>query len=276
MRPQGPWWTALVGLAAACTFPSAGGIDGDPPGPPGPPGADASPPGVDADVTVDAPPMVTPRVLVLTDARPGTADRDALPAVQAALTAAGIIVDDGGYYADWPSSVAPDLSATDAVIWLQGVNFNVSIESELAPTLSAYVAGGGVLVRTEWSAWNADRPSDYDGIDAQLPVTAPGSHFGYGAVWSALAPGHRYLAGVTLPWATAAGYSEVTAVPGSTVVATLSPASGDSTPYPALTYHAVGDGRVVHVNHDVLYTVEEVEPQLLRLFINIATVSASP
>lgn len=221
----------------------------------------------------DAAPLAPTKVLVLGDHDPVSAAPDAGAQVIAALTTAGLEVTDGGYYAAWDAT-APDPADFDVVYLLQGENYASPLaDPTLADHLLAFVSAGGTLVRTEWAGYMlSDAPGDpFATITATLPVTYDDA-FGYVSTWQAAAGqgGHPYLDGVSLPMSTISGYSQVTASPGAEVLAELSTTDAVPLVIPALVVAPLDLGRLVYLNHDLTYSMPELDPGVLTVLTNIA------
>jgi hypothetical protein len=204
------------------------------------------------------------RVLLLDDAQSG-------PQVAAALRAAGDVVVEGGNYYEWDGS-SPALADAETVVWLQGWRYSNPLESAADDALSAFVTGGGGLVRTEWAAWNRGAVTGTS-ADALLPVTATDKKYEYTTVDVAVTDGASPLVrGLPSAFTLAdVGSADVTAIPGATVVAQLTRGHGT---FPAVTYATFGQGTVVHVNHDLTYTSATIAPETLRILVNAAEFTA--
>ncbi len=179
--------------------------------------------------------------------------------VIAALQAAGHTVTDAGPYETWDGS---GLAGMDAVVYLDGVNYGNGLMPQADAALAAYVAAGGRLILTEWTAY--DVANDFlTGQVAQLmAVTSPGGSYAYGNTWTVTAPGHPLAAGLPAAWSDAAGFSFVEAHPASIVVITGT--SGN----PLLAYRTDSGGPVIHLNHDMTYTTPQIHPNTLQLLVN--------
>ncbi|MCA9582566.1 MAG: hypothetical protein KC416_12280 [Myxococcales bacterium] len=193
-------------------------------------------------------------------------DSDAGPQFKAAFEAAGMTVTEAGNYYDW-DGVTPALGDHDVAVLLQGKSYSSDIAEAMDDALVAYVEGGGVLIRTEWGLYNARNGADVD-IDLMFPVKYD-SGYDYVATWNVVETNHPFLAGVTAPFSSDAGYSETVLEADATLIMK----SDDNNPL--LTTKQFGKGHVVHVNHDMTYTISTVEPQILKIFVNIAHWSTS-
>lgn len=242
-------------------------------------GTDGSAPVNDASVddagepTPDAAVPPAAKVLVFGDVDPDTSETtgEAAELVVAALEDADMEVVSGGYYADW-DGVTPSLDGVDIVIWLEGVEYGSTLQEAADDALVAFVNGGGVLVRTEWGVYAID-PDEATGIDALMPVTYA-NDYAYTSTWTATDADHPYLAGVTFPLVTTSGHSYVALTEDAVEIVSLTNNEDTPATVPAVSEKTFGAGKVVHINHDVLYTVETLEPSVLSLIGNIAQASA--
>jgi hypothetical protein len=219
--------------------------------------------------TVDAAPT-HPRVLLLGDHPVSALTLDASPLILSALTAASIDATDGGLYTAWDGT-NPAPTGYDVVIWLQGQTYAGAVLAGLPPALNAYVMGGGVLVRTEWAAYNLGAAS-YAGIDALMPVSYANT-WAVSATWHTADATNPYLTGITFPFTTTSGHSIVTANSTATVLAELTDNQPVPVTTPAVTVETFGTGKVFHLNHDVLYYATALDPPFVQLLVNIAHVT---
>jgi hypothetical protein len=191
-------------------------------------------------------------------------DTDAETQVQAALEAAGHTVTFGGVYYDW-DGVTPNVTGFDVVVLLNAYDYGYPLQATAATALQAFVAAGGGLVLTEWTAY--DVCSGYKGaiVDALMPVTMPDcSDYGDDDTWTVDILGHPLVAGLPSSWTDAAGWSTVTTKPGATVV--VSGTAGN----PMVVYWSAPGGTVVYINHDLTYTTSPISAEGIQLIINAA------
>lgn len=181
------------------------------------------------------------------------------PQVIAALQAAGHAVTDAGPYHEWTGS---GLDGIDAVVYLDGVDYAFGLTPEADAALASYVAGGGRLIMTEWTAYDAHHGLLGAQVTQLMAVASPGGAYGYGNTWTVAAPGHPLAAGLPASWSDAAGFSAVEADLASIVV--ISGNGGN----PLLAYRAYDAGTVVHLNHDLTYTTAQIHPNALQLLVN--------
>ncbi len=180
------------------------------------------------------------------------------PQVIAALQAAGHAVTDAGPYEFWDGS---GLEGMDAVVFLDGVNYGDGLTPQADAALAAFVAGGGRLVMTEWTAFDVA----YDllgGEIAQLMAVTYAGAFDDGNTWTVALPFHPLAAGVPSMWSDAAWFSVVVADPASTVVITGT--NGN----PLLAYRTDSGGAVIHLNHGMAFAMGEIHPNALQLLVN--------
>jgi hypothetical protein len=175
-----------------------------------------------------------------------------------ALEAWGVEVVRGPAFPAWQGE---HLDTVNAVVWFEGVYYRAEMPLLVQSMLVSFVNRGGGLVRTEWSAY-----SGYTGpADGLTPVVAPESDYEEDEVtFRRLLADHPI--GATLPASFTAdpvGWSYVDALPGATVVWD----NGEGVPM--VTTITFG-GRVVHVNHDVTYSEEPLDPEVVTLFRDAA------
>lgn len=191
-------------------------------------------------------------------------DDDAESQVQPALEAAGHTVTYAGIYFDW-DGITPAVSNFDVVVFLDGYYYGYELQPAAASALQGFVAGGCGLVMTEWTAY--DVCSGYKGaiVGDLLPVTMPDcSDYGSVDTWTVDSPGHALVAGLPASWSETTEWSTVTPKTGTTVV--VSGATGN----PLVSYSTVSGGTVVHINHDMTYSVYTMSPESLQLIVNAA------
>lgn len=166
----------------------------------------------------------------------------------------------GPLFAEW-DAVDPGLDDIDSVIWMEGRNYSSDMGAEAQTALADFVADGGGLVRTEWSTYSANEGS----ADVLLPVDAPDSDYEYGNTWTRVVADHPIGASLDAEFdIEGAGFSVVQADEGSIIV--WSGAEDN----PLLTVTESFGGRVVHINHDVVYSVDELGPIMDRMFADAA------
>ena len=205
------------------------------------------------------------RVLVLDDSN--DPDEGSAAQVISALRSARHVVFDGGFYRAWDGVSVP-LDEVEVVLLLQGVQYDDSMNADADEALAAFVLAGGGLVRTEWGAYAAgDSPTL--AIDELLPAVAPDSDYDYGSTWRTVVPRHPLLRNVPRAFSTPdAGYSVVVAQPGAEVV------MEDQDGIPMVTAGHFGLGRVIHINHDLRYSVSVIPAPILAILINAAEYGA--
>lgn len=194
----------------------------------------------------------SPELLFLDDGSPH------VEPLNGALAAAGVLVRNVGAFDRWDgqASLTEDI---DAVLYLNGENYSADLRPEAHAVLVDFVAAGGTLIRTEWSAWNQGTRGP-DGSDALLPVDYAGSYTS-GAFWEPVVPGDPLAAGVSAAgWVEASQCSAVTPRAGAEVVF-----RGD-TCGPVVTRWQYGAGSVLHIN-STFFAVQD-SPNLQRLLVN--------
>ena len=201
-----------------------------------------------------------PRVLLLGDS---LSERQ----VQRALENAGHDVVFGGLYYEW-DGVTPNVNDFDVVIYLDGYDYGYLLDPVADAALSAFVAGGGGLIITEWSAYDAAGTWN-PLVGALMPVTSPDRNYDYGGPWYVVDPAHRLAAWLPDRWGDAAAYGYVVPIAGATVV--FEGIDG----HPLVTYRTDTGGTVIHVNHDMTYTTSRIHPNALRVLVNAVEFAAS-
>jgi hypothetical protein len=183
--------------------------------------------------------------------------------VENALRGAGHEVTTLARYLEWDGDT-PDVTKFDVVVYLDGREFAEGLSVRADPTLAAFVADGGGLIRTEWSVWAGMVNPE---TDALMPLTYAGE-FEYGLVWNVTVPGHALVANVPTSWTDINGYSHATPHPNATVV--MESENG----HPLLTYRDDTGGTVVHINHDLTFSSSVISPNALQLFVNAVEFAA--
>lgn len=184
-------------------------------------------------------------------------------ALEGALLDAGYRVTTVAHYADWDGA-RPDAAKFDVVLYLDGFDHGRGLSPRADVALADFVADGGGLIRTEWSLWSGVVNPRTDPL---LPVVYRGS-YRYGATWLPAIADHPMVQGLPASWDDPAGYTFAAAVPGATVVI------GTPDGWPLLTYGSAAGGTVVHVNHSLTYDGVELDPNLVRLFVNATAFAA--
>jgi hypothetical protein len=199
-------------------------------------------------------------------------DGDAQTQVQPALETAGHSVTYGGYYADW-DGVSPAASDFHVVVLLDGHSYGYPLMPAAATALDAAVAAGTGLVLTEWTAY--DVCSGYKGaiVGNLMPVTMSDCNaYSAGASWLINDQYHPLADGLPAvgTWYDDAGWSTVSLKPGS--IAVISDGSSFN---PMASYSNAAGGTVVHLNHDMTYTVPLINADSLQLVVNAASFAGS-
>jgi len=195
-------------------------------------------------------------------------DDDAESQVQTALQNAGHNVTYGGIYYDW-DGITPNPNNFDVIVALNGYDYGYDFTANAETALTGFVTRGCGLVFTEWTAYNFC--SDYKSsvIGQLMPVDMPDcSDYGTADTWTVLNALHPLTAGVPGSWPDSAQWSTVVAKPGSTVLITGTDAN------PLLTYSTVNGGTVIHINHDMTYTTDTIDPNALQLIVNAVEYSS--
>ena len=98
-----------------------------------------------------------------------------------------------------------------------------------------------------------------------LPVTEPVYGEGSAAVWTVTDPNHPILAGLPAQWSDGAGFSFVVAKSNATVLVQ------NTNGVPLVTVSEAAGGTVVHLNHDMTYTITALGPEIRQLIVNAVT-----
>ena len=182
--------------------------------------------------------------------------------VQQALEIAGHNVIYGGLYWEWNGS-DPNPVNFDLILYLGGVVYDDTLQESAAMAINTFVENGGVLVLTEWIAYegNGKHPIICD----LMPVYSPDGNYDEDDTWTVQDKGHPLTQNVPDSWyVTAAGWSNVLAKQGTIVLIT---GTDDN---PLLSYKKVNDGTVLHINHDMAYSGEPIDANVLKLIVNAA------
>jgi hypothetical protein len=182
-----------------------------------------------------------------------------VPAINTVFADAGINVRNAGRFDLWPGVFEPD-EDVDVVFYFNASNYTLDLTQQAHGTLDTFVREGGVLVRTEWTAYNQGTA----GADAIVPVDYAGN-YASGGNWQVMDAGHPLATDLpAAPWAETTDCSLVTAHPGADVIV-QSDVCG-----PALTVGSVGDGYVVHLNSTL--SGMDTGGQLRQILANLALV----
>jgi hypothetical protein len=195
-------------------------------------------------------------------------DNEAETQVQTALQNAGHKVTYGGLYYNW-DGVTPNPNHFDVIVALDGEDYGYDFTSNAETALSGFVARGCGLVFTEWTAYDVCGDDKSDVIGQLMPVTMSScSSYGYSNTWTVLNAAHPLITGVPASWSDDAGWSTVNAKSGSSVLI-----SGINS-NPLLTFSTANGGTVVHINHDMTYTTDTIDPHALQLIVNAVNYSS--
>jgi len=188
--------------------------------------------------------------------------------VQQALQNAGHTVTNAGLYYNW-DGVTPGTAGFNLIVALDGTNYGSDFTAGAKAALSAFVAGRGSVLFTEWTAWDVEQGNKtQDPTGNLLPTVSPAGAYGYGDTWTVVNPSDPLVAGVPASWSDAAGWSTVTAKPGAVVLITGT--SGN----PLFSYWTAPGGRVFHLNHDMTYSTSTINANALQLIVDVAGTSA--
>ncbi|UCD74200.1 MAG: hypothetical protein JSV91_10465 [Phycisphaerales bacterium] len=187
-------------------------------------------------------------------------DGDAEYQVQPALEEAGQNVVFGGLFHQW-DGVNPDVNDFDVVVYLDGWSYGSDLTPGAEAALAAFITGGGGLVITEWAAYDSEDPLWNPVIREYMPVTYAGD-YDSGGHWFVLDPTHALTAWLPEQWGDAAGFSYVNVDANAAVVV------NNNFGNPMITYRTDMGGAVVHLNHDMTYTTEIINPRSMLALIN--------
>jgi hypothetical protein len=201
------------------------------------------------------------RVVVLDDGRSASQ-------VLEALRRKRIAAFDVGFYQTW-DGVNPPLDETDVVLFLQGYEYDDTMTETADQALVTFVREGGLLVRTEWGAYEWGDEEGAFAIDELLPVIAVDSDYESAddtvCSWAIEDRTHPLTAGLPTSFdIVGAGFSFVTPIVGATTLA--SNQRGE----PTLAIADFDAGQVVHVNNDLTYAVDRISKHILRVLVNCA------
>lgn len=209
-----------------------------------------------------------PDVLILND--DGSEDQ-----VIAFLNDAGITnITDCCIYYNW-DGIAPNANDYDVVIYLDGVDYGYGFDDypQAADALVDFVNGGGTLIVTEWLAYDIEGDPDNFSPEfiGMMPFINPNGDYTYGTDRNVLLPCHPLADNLSLfiPEETAFGHAHATPHPQSVVVI------NSSTNYPMLYYRDIGDGKVIHVNHDMTYN-DDIDDATGQMLVNAVRFGACP
>jgi hypothetical protein len=203
---------------------------------------------IDTDDSDVVPDPSGPRILVLNDG--GSADQ-----VVAALRAGGLSVVKGPNYQSWDGA-APALDGFDGVVFLQGATFLPRLTGPADTALREFVGAGGGLVRTERAASSAASEGAML-VDQSMPVTYDDG-FGSDEGWWVDDRDHPMVASIPALWNEPGAFSEVSAVATATVLISTQGSPGT----PLVTIREDLPGRVVHINHDMTGTVQDLTDEM--------------
>jgi hypothetical protein len=184
--------------------------------------------------------------------------------VQQALESAGHNVTYGGLYWEWDGS-NPNPDNFGLIIYLNGVEYYNTLQDSAATAVNNFVARGCGLVLTEWTAYDVYDGDEHSVIDNLMPVYTPDQGYDYEDTWTVQNSSHPLTQGVPDSWyESEGGWSHVVAKAGTVVLIT---GTDDN---PLLSYSNVNGGTVVHINHDMAYSGEPINANVLQLIVNAA------
>lgn len=252
-----PLLFALVATATACVVPAPEGFGDGTDGEDGTDGSSDTDDAVDTDVAASG---LT--ALVLDDG--GSLDQ-----VADALEEAGHAVIEGPMFDTWDGT-NPGLDGVDVVVFLQGaIDEDLLLPPEGDAALLGFVTSGGGLIRTEKAAFFADSGNNM-AVDDGLPVSYD-QGFQTGANWESLERDHPLLTDLPNAWNDDAAYAVVEPMDEAPVEVVM-----DSNPggVPMVSYRDDLGGRVIHLNHDMTGTTEQLSTGIRGLLGNAVTFAA--
>ena len=213
------------------------------------------------------------RILALEEVVPSDAKQLVQPSttvVTELLRELGASVTAGPGFHEWDGET-PSLDDHDVLIWYQGYWYNESLGEDVQQIVADFVEGGGGLVRTEWAVYSLN-----DGAaDVLLTMDRDSTPYTYqyGSVWTRAASGHAV--GQSLPatfTVEEAGFSNGVLLDGATTIWSGVYIDDDASPphvVPMVSSIDHGAGRIVHVNHDVLYSTN-LDDTIIRILADSA------
>jgi len=188
-------------------------------------------------------------------------DGEAEGQIQTALEAAGFDVTVIEYYYDW-DGVTPDVDGFDVVVLLDGEANGYELYEAAGDAIQAFVAKGCGFVMTEWTAYDVCSEYKTGAIVDVMPVTsAPDCSYDYGFDWLVTGT-HALTSNVPASWYDDAASGYVDPYPGTIVL------MRDPDDTPLLSFSTELGGTVIHLNHDMTYTTDTIEPNALQLMVN--------
>ena len=194
-------------------------------------------------------------------------DGEAELQVQPALEAAGFDVTLVDYYYNW-DGVTPNVNDFDVVVLLDGEAYGYELSEAAGDALQAFVAKGCGFVMTEWTAYDVCYEDKTGAVADLMPVTsAPDCSYDYGFDWLVTGT-HSLTSSVPSSWYDDATSGYVDPYPGTIVL------MRDPDDTPLLSFSTELGGTVIHLNHDMTYTTDTMEPNALQLMVNAVGFSA--
>ncbi len=193
-------------------------------------------------------------------------------------------------YQDW-DGVLPS-PTPDVIFWLQGIDYASPTPSVVRDTLRSFVNNGGGLVRTEWAAWAiawrpmlaTDFAEDMMPVGQYNPTTLAYVSSNLPLTWRVAQPDHALASGLPALFAAKGSAVQLGLKPTARVIVEIEASFGAGpTHVPGLSYMSFGAGRIVHINHDLIYpqtfdssfeAIRFSEAPLRRLFKNAALFAA--
>jgi len=200
-------------------------------------------------------------------------DTEAETQVQQALEHAGHNVIFGGVYYEW-DGISPNVDDFDVVVYLDGESYGGSLQATAASAIEQFVANGGGLIFTEWTAWDVYFGYKSLAVDNLMPAKSSSSDFDFGFTWQVVDRSHPLASGLPANWFDEAGSSFVEPKPGTCVV--IEGSNGDRTGNPLLSFSSINGGTVVYINHDLTYSTDIMNGNALKVIVNSVSFAVSP
>lgn len=163
------------------------------------------------------------------------------------LSHLGLRVVFGGIAANWDGQY-PDPAGFDTIAYLNGVDYGFGLKPEAEQALVDFVQGGGGLILTEWTAYDASIGVFGAGFQSLIPVErTEGAIDGFQARWIPQDPSHPMVFGLPTEWTDPSYYSPVELTTAAEVIV----AGTDDVPLVAEL--AIGSGKTVFINQPLAY-----------------------